>query len=303
LANTIRSEAKFCCRVHLNGGHIAGISAGPGERLLVLVSMGERDENWIDRRSACDWRVLSIAPSGACDEYHVRNQRDNFNLVQPLPSGMLLATRRCEFSEHAVRPNGKVFDLDGKILRSLVLGDGIHDLQATESGLIWASYFDEGVFGNLEWTHPIGSCGLRQFDDRGDHTYEFKPVSGLDAIDDCYALNVTSNDEAWCYYYSQFPIVRIQDRRIVQHWVSPISGASGLCIGRDAVLMQGGYQSDEWKLLHLANDGTVRIEASFEFFGTTGQVLRSSTARARGESIWFAEGEDVYHVSLRDLAG
>ena len=263
--------------------------------------MGEKDENWIERRHACDWRVLSIGPGGACDEHYVRNQRDNFHLVQPLPDGVLLATRRCEFSEHDLRPNGKVFDFDGRLLRSLLLGDGINDLQTTESGRIWISYFDEGVFGNLGWERPIGSCGLRQFDDHGSPTFEFEPISGLDTIDDCYALNVTSDDEAWCCYYAQFPIVRIQDRRIVQHWISPITGASGLSVWRDVLLMQGGYDSGEWKLLRVGNDGTVRVEKSFEFLGRTGQLLRSSTARARGDSIWFVEGEDVYHVLLRDL--
>jgi hypothetical protein len=228
----VRHEAKFCCRLNTEGGHVAGFGGGPDEKLYVLICMGEKDGGWFKRRSTCDWRVLSIAASGDSHEYRVPNQKDNFNLVQPLPNGFFLATRRCEFSEQNLRLNGKVFDFDGMLVRSILLGDGIEDLQVDESGQIWVSYFDEGIFGNLGWKRPLGSSGLRQFDDRGYSNFEFKPLAGLDAIDDCYALNVTSSNETWCYYYSQFPIVRILERRIVQYWLSPIERASGLCVWR-----------------------------------------------------------------------
>ena len=296
----MRSPANLCFEMDLKGGRIAGFGGGTSDRLLVLICMGEKDEDWIERHNACDWRILSIAPDGSCDEYELRNQKDNFNFVQPLPDGFLLARSRCRFVERDTRPNGKVFDFEGELLRSFLLGDGIQDVQTTNSGQIWASYFDEGIIGNLGWRQPIGACGLRQFDDHGNGIFRFTPTSGLDDMVDCYALNVTSNNEVWCCYYTEFPIVRIKDQRIAQHWNSPIRGSSGLCVWRDRVLMQGGYQSDEWRLLRLG-DEIVRVENSFEFVSRTGNILRAGFARARGDSVWFLEGSDVYRVTLRDL--
>ena len=100
-----------------------------------------------------------------------------------------------------------MFDVEGGLLRSILLGDGIEDLQTTSAGQIWVSYFDEGIFGNLGWKRPVGSCGLRAFDSEGNSTFEFKPVSGLESIVECYALNVTSDSEAWCYYCGAITIV------------------------------------------------------------------------------------------------
>ena len=297
----MRLEAQFCGTFDLTGGYITALSGGHNDRLFVLVCLGEKDDGWIERRDACDWRILSVDRSGVREEVQVRNQKGNFTLVQPLPGGVLLATRRCEFSEDSLSSNGLVFDLEGGLLRSLLLGDGIEDLQTTSAGQIWVSYFDEGIYGNLGWKRPVGSCGLRTFDSEGNSTFEFEPVSGLDGIDDCYALNVTGDTEAWCYYYSQFPIVRIEDMHIAQYWLPGIQGASELCIWRDTVLIQGGYQSDDWKLMHLENDGLVRLERSFEFVDGTGRLLRSSSARARGDSLWFVEGQEVYRIRLRDL--
>ncbi|WP_176444820.1 hypothetical protein [Paenibacillus herberti] len=40
--------------------------------------------------------------------------------------------------------------------REFLLGDGIQSVQVTDKGIIWTSYFDEGVFGNNGWDKPIG---------------------------------------------------------------------------------------------------------------------------------------------------
>jgi hypothetical protein len=255
--------------------------------------MGAEDRTYLERLRPCEWRILSISLSGGCDEYLVPNQQDQFNLVQLLPNGLLIATNRCESDS---RPNAKLFDFNGEFQRSLLLGDGIAELQATATGRIWASYCDEGVFG-----HSLARPGLRQFDDMGRTNFAFKPVSGLEGIVDCYALNVSANDEAWCYYYTQFPIVRIKSGRIVEFWQSPIEGSSAICVWRDSVLIQGGYKANDWKLLSLCDHGLARVYSSYEFLNGDGQILTSRVARARGQIIWFVEGSEVYWVSLKDL--
>ena len=65
----------------------------------------------------------------------------------------------------------------------------------------------------------------------------------------------------WCYYYTQFPFVKIVDDCIEQFWQCPIKGAGALAVWRDSVLMQGGYDPrDEWNLMTLLPDGNARLD-------------------------------------------
>lgn len=298
----VRFEARFCCNLDLNGGHIAGFSGGYDGKLYALVCMGAPDDHWIKRRDPCDWRVLSVARD-AYDEHVLRDQQHNFNLVQPLPAGLLLASSRCEFSDTKVIPNAHVFDLGGQIVNTLLLGDGISHLHTTSEGQTWAAYFDEGIFGSLGWKKPMGSGGLVRFNSAGNRTFEFEPSLGLSAMADCYALNVTSNSEAWCYYYTDFPIVRIWNDQVVEYWTSPVQGASTFAVWRDSVLMNSGYNSDEWALLKLRENGRSRIEEVFTFRDRSGEVLHSAAAVARGYTVWFVENGVVHDIDLRELVG
>jgi hypothetical protein len=295
----VRVETSFSCDLPLNGGYISGFAPGYDNNLYVLVCMGEKDDNWIERRSPCDWRILSVG-HGQCDEFSLRGDRRNFTFVQPLPDGFLLATGRCKFSDIGVLPNGCRFDLNGQHNGTVLLGDGIQHLQTTSSGRIWAAYFDEGIIGNLGWRHPIGSSGLVCFEGKGDRIFQFEPASGLDDMVDCYALNVVSNTEVWCYYYTQFPIVKIQNDRVVAHWSCPVRGASTFAVWQDSVLMQGGYNSQEWKLLELLSDGRTRTKKTYEFYAA-GHQLGPATSRARGRHLWFLDGASAYRTDLSDL--
>jgi hypothetical protein len=120
--------------------------------------------------------------------------------------------------------NGHIFSSEGRFLHSFLLGDGIQDVQATRDGRIWTSYFDEGIFGNYGWNEPIGASGLICWDDTGTQRYAYTPSSGLDSICDCYALNVATDCDTWCYYYTEFPLVHLRDTQIVAAWDCPIKG-------------------------------------------------------------------------------
>ncbi len=293
-------QGRFCCSLDLGEGHITGFSVGPDQRLYVLICYG-RPENGIERQQDCGWRVFSIDSDGECFDYYIPKAVKNFDRVQPLPDGLLLATSRCRFADDNTTPNGQVFDSDGRPVRSILLGDGIHSMQTTASGSIWLSYFDEGVFGNLGWRQPIGSSGLRRLDSSGESTFEFQPAGGLDRICDCYCLNIVSERDAWCCYYTDFPIVRIEGDRIASFWNSPISGATGMAIWRSSLLMHGGYGSNDWKLLRLMPSGNAEIIASYEFRGDLGQTLKAQFATCRGDAIWFLESGNIYRLALREL--
>lgn len=237
------------------------------------------------------------------EEVRIPEQLSNFNLVQPTEEGILLATSRCEYSRPP-NPNGKFFGEDGACLGEMVLGDGVQDMQTTKAGGIWASYFDEGIFGNLGWTNPIGSHGLLRFDRCGQRKFEFHPTRGLHPIFDCYALNVVNDQEAWCCYYTEFPLVQIVDDQIVGVWDCPIQGSSVFAVFGDLVLMQGAYDRfREWTIMTLLSGGQMRTEWTglFHIDDETGAPLSSPWRASRGSSVWILQDGTIYHLDLCDL--
>src|SRR5262249_19851523 len=145
--------------------------------------------------------------------------------------------------------NAQVYAASGAWMREMLLGDGIEGVQTTSTGLIWASYFDEGVFGNNGWRTPVGASGLVAWDSNGTKCYEFQPPVGLDRISDCYAMNVDSDETVWCYYYTGFPLVRIRQQRVEHVWSMPLCGSRAFAVWRDYALFCGTY--DERDLFHL----------------------------------------------------
>lgn len=61
-----------------------------------------------------------------------------------------------------------MYDAQGNTRFELNLGDASEDLQTTPQGLIWVSYFDEGVYGG-----SIGRQGLVCFDNAGTPLFKY----------------------------------------------------------------------------------------------------------------------------------
>lgn len=179
--------------------------------------------------------------------------------LQMFPSGeILLVGARCRrYADGTAENNAFVYRPDGEVSRSFVLGDGIQDVLISRDGSIWVSYFDEGIYGNKGWgslhpgshyVRPIGSSGLVRFDDQGRKLWEFSPPAGIPGMDDCYALNVT-DDAAWAYYYAEFSLARASIQGDVRAWQTATSGAVAFAVNDDMVLLCGGYEPDESRIV------------------------------------------------------
>lgn len=70
--------------------------------------------------------------------------------------------------------------------------------------------------------------------------WDYEAPAGFDRIDDCYGLNV-ARDGVWCYYYTDFPIARIDSDLRVRCWNTKLSGARTLAAANQKVLLYGGY--------------------------------------------------------------
>jgi hypothetical protein len=236
--------------------------------------------------------------------FDICEQNWNFHQIQPLPNGELLLV--CGRSRYRAEDdhdlNGKVFDENGTLKREFLLGDGIQDVQTTLDGRIWTSYFDEGVFGNFGWNDPIGSSGLILWDQFGNQLYEFSPLAGLDRICDCYALNVVSNTETWCYYYTEFPLVCIREQQVQAFWESPVKGSDGFILWRNFVLFRGGYDDHNlYHLFELLNDGKMKLRSVYQILDEEESVLHADMIATRGCFLFLLKGTNCYRLDLREL--
>ncbi|WHT47302.1 hypothetical protein QNH10_13940 [Sporosarcina thermotolerans] len=125
----------------------------------------------------------------------------NYHFIQPIDDEhfMLVCARSYYHDAQNIEENARVYDLNGRFIRSFCLGDGIEHVYVTRNQEIWTGYFDEGVFGNYGWEKPVGRSGLVGWDSMGrklDSLEEDKEYH----IFECLALNGDSNGGIWFFF-------------------------------------------------------------------------------------------------------
>jgi hypothetical protein len=186
------------------------------------------------------------------------------------------------------------------LAREILLGDGIQSVQATSAGVIWTSFFDEGVFGNYGWQSPVGASGLVAWDSAGFKRYEFRPVAGLDSICDCYALNVEAEEDVWLYYYTEFPLVRLHRCEIESVWKLPVKGSDAFAVSAGHALFRGGYKDpDTYELLSLGPGGKAKSVAKVELRHPDGSRLVAKRVAGRGDAIHLVSDGFLYRVDVQ----
>jgi hypothetical protein len=223
----------------------------------------------------------------------------SFPMVQPLPNGeVLLVGGRCEYCDGDPEKNATVFNADGEILRQFTLGDGIECIQTTNDGKIWVSYFDEGVIGSRGRNKPTGASGLNCFDASGCLEWEFQSPQGFDIIVDCYALNVDERS-VWTYYYTQFPLVKIDNRRNVCGWRNEIRGANALAVHGKRVLLCGGYEEKHSRcVLQEFGDDRLVNSRELDIRLTNGSNLKRARVIGRGSKLHAFVGSSWFTFDL-----
>lgn len=233
----------------------------------------------------------------------ISGERFNIHEIQPLGNDLLLACSRSEYrGKHDFDLNARVYSRDGVLLREFLLGDGIATIQTTRRGEIWTSYFDEGVFGNYGWHAPVGAAGLVAWNASGEQVYEYDAVGPVDPIDDCYALNITSDEDVWCYYYSDFPLVHLHEKRIVAAWDVAVRGSPAFAVANEHVLFAGGYsQADSFQLVRLASNGISKLIGEFSLIGDDGDPAKPVRAVGRGSKLYVLSDMMLYEIDLKHL--
>jgi hypothetical protein len=251
------------------------------------------------------YRVVGLSGPKPILDFVLEGERFNIHDVQPLGDELLLVCARSYYKgPDNFERNGRVYTRVGQFAREILLGDGIQSVQATSDGVIWTSYFDEGVFGNYGWEKPVGASGLVAWGSHGNMLYDFRPSAGLDSICDCYALNVESQEDTWLYYYTQFPLVRLHCREIASFWKMPLGGSDAFAVSADHALFRGGYEDhDTYHVFVLGSNGTVELVSKVELQGQNGSKLVANRVVGRGDTIHLVSDGSLYRVDVQTVLG
>jgi hypothetical protein len=250
------------------------------------------------------YRVIAFQEDRLTLDINIAEERFNIHDIQPLPANeILLVCARSHYkSPNDFEKNGRIYSLNGEFNREILLGDGIQSVQATSSGIIWTSFFDEGIFGNFGWSDPVGASGLVAWNAEGKKIYDFQPVDDLDDICDCYALNVESDADVWLYYYTDFPLVHLRHQKIQSVWNMSIKGSSSFAISGHRVLFRGGYEDrDTYHLFALNRNGRVELLKQCQLADETGQKITAERVVGRGSSFYVLSNASVYRVDVSSV--
>lgn len=222
------------------------MSIGCDDAVYILLSgkIPERINGmFIDTKADTIYRMLVLSIDWYTGEllsyeyYDLGRHMMNFHFIQPIKDRILLLGSRAYNYMEGPEKNAVIVDRSGTIYNELCLGDGIEDCIVTADGRIITSYFDEGVFGNYGWDHPIGSCGLIFWDEKGNILWKAD-----DPIYDCYAMNLDDEGNLWYYYYDEFHLVRTDFHKKVVYQPD-VAGAAGFLLTADSrhLIFDGGY--------------------------------------------------------------
>jgi hypothetical protein len=307
----------------LQGRHLLNITVGP-DLCPVLLSLDRQPEYRIETDHGSFSRARATSPNHFRIHHLVGHSREsldlaptseNYHFVQPLPGGRWLLVR--SRAEGEADCNAHVHGPDGGRIASFHAGDGIEDVQVTDQGHAWVSYFDEGVFGDTS----LGRNGLVSLDAGGTPVFRFGDLIGLatpvihpsglagthfgdlagsvlGSMADCYALNVCSGKEVWLCYYTDFPMVQLIEGTISGWWSMPVHGSHGFAVCGGRALLGGGY--DRADSLFLGNLGASNFQ-ELTPVSEAGQPLKRFRAFGRRHRLFLATDTALHAVDLPSL--
>jgi hypothetical protein len=271
----------------LAGSHYIQCSYGPKQEILLL----SRDKPpWLNPERRIYslppflYRIQRLQSTGWELALELASTQKGYNFAQPLPGRRWLLVDSRLLPDRS--PNADIFDEKGTLLSSIVAGDGIEHVQTTLAGDIWIGYFDEGIYsgGKLESSGLV--CLTEQGQSCFHYWFDVAEPNGLPCIDDCYALNVSGEDEVWTSYYSNFPVVRLRRKTLDKAWLDfPVRGCRAFAVNGDRLLMTPAYRREG--PLYLVNLHDSSIE-EIQVVDPGGKPLHFDQSFGRGPLLCFA---------------
>ncbi|WP_053366321.1 hypothetical protein [Bacillus sp. FJAT-27245] len=290
----------------LKGYSLVSASLGPSGEICILGvnKVPERMNGMfppVQTENSHKYKAIIIG-KGYKQEVKIPKQRWNYHFIQLIDKNhILLACGRARLYKNGEFDlNGKVFDMDGNLVREFLLGDGIQNLYVTRENKIWTSYFDEGVFGNYGWDDPIGAWGLRAWDSNGNEVYTY-PNNDPHFISDCYALNVAAEEDVWFYFYTEFELGRY-NKGSIEYFQPDIAGSDGFIVYEEYFLFRGGYDDrNQYNLYKLGPGNRLTRVDTIELADEESSTLTAYLPSCRGPEMLLVQDEKAYVLNLKDL--
>lgn len=299
-------------------GHYIEISSVLEKSFLIDITVDTNNTLWLlTQLKLIPDKNLQYNNKNLSDKYEIYHIKDgsihskmvldnldvDFHFLRVLNNNeFLIVGARCRYhSEDNIDNNAVVVDERGNIKRKFILGDGIQDIKIESNSIIWTGYFDEGVYGNYGWDNPIGSCGLRSWTLDGNVDYIYNPSNYDYAIDDCYSLNIASNNEKWFYFYTEFYLGKISNDN-VEYYSIDIDGGNTIAISNNYIVSDEGYgKRSTFSLLRENNSKYEKIK-TFNFLDKESkEELEIITSHAYGEYLLMRTNRKIYMTSISDI--
>lgn len=236
---------------------------------------------------------------GVWKQVNLAATRENYSHVQPIGSDrwLIVQGRANQYSDS----NAHIYSYTGERLHSFHAGEAISDVQVTQKGHVWISFFDQAYGGEC-----LGAdSGLVCLDENGEVIFQNRALD----IFDCYAMNVASASDTWVYYYTNFPLVQISKFQIQRRWDGiPVHGSHAFAVNLeyhalfdgnygDYALFAGSYHKRD--SLFLVKLDTLDFEELIPV-DESGKAIISFQAFGRGAKL-FIYTKDVLSVVQLDM--
>jgi hypothetical protein len=135
--------------------------------------------------------------------------------------------------------NGHIYNFNGQLLKSFLIGDGIQDIVVHNNKIV-ATYFDEGVFGD----DGPNNDGLAIFDLVGHQLFGFNSSVEDFSIDDCYCICKHKTNTVLFYAYSDFKLCELNVETFQFKSLdtpNDFSGASAISSTKDKIIFHSSY--------------------------------------------------------------
>jgi hypothetical protein len=257
----------------------------------------------------------------------IKNEYFNFSKANFLPTNeIILVTSRCEYRDkNDFDKNARVYNLKGELVRDFTVGDGLTDVIIDKKGNVWASYCEEGIYGNYGWGAqeigvwtsytdedtdkndidgtPLGASGLVCWSNKGEKIWSFKPIEGLDYISESCSINIDDEDNTWfCYYIDlpldqmEYPLVKLNSEKQMEFLKNERLCLRWYNILGNKIMVASYY----FTLLEINGKETNKLKEII-FKSKEGIELNKSYIKSFGSHISFFKDGKVYLTNISEV--
>lgn len=222
----------------------------------------------------------------------------NYRYIQPIDDGkfLLVCARSYYHDAQNIEENARVYDENGRFIRSFCLGDGIEHVYVTKNQEIWTGYFDEGVFGNYGWKVPIGRSGLVGWDASGskiDSLEEDKEYF----IFECLALNGVADGGIW-FFFSIDSKIGVRKEGLTSYYSPEDIYFQTFAVNGETIVAHRGR--GERILFELQREGNeYKTTRKIELMKPNGKPIEPQLVNNRENKLLFLDGDELYIYEVK----